>query len=96
MAHFNQMECSAVGACASTSTSNTMRVQGSVSSTSRPNDINGVGTIIRIAVDALINRYKCYQSRVALHRLNDNQLCDIGLERVKDQYRLRDEYLHRY
>ena len=73
-----------------------MRVQGSVSSTSRPNDINGVGTIIRIAVDALINRYKCYQSRVALHRLNDNQLCDIGLERVKDQYRLRDEYLHRY
>ncbi len=51
-----------------------------------------VTQIATIAIDALLATYKRHQSRVALNRLSDHQLCDIGLERSESGYVSRDNY----
>ncbi|WP_417805740.1 DUF1127 domain-containing protein [Thalassospira lucentensis] len=44
----------------------------------------------------VIQAYKRHQSRRALHRLNDNQLRDIGLTRRGNDYRPKDHTFHRF
>ncbi|MCH2276247.1 DUF1127 domain-containing protein [Thalassospira sp.] len=51
-----------------------------------------VSQIATTAIDVLLAAYKRHQSRAALHRLSDHQLCDIGLERSEGGYVSRDNY----
>lgn len=85
MAISNQVECNHVVGCMSKQPSSEMIPQ----TTSRPKAFHGIsdiGAIIRAVLDRIIKSYAWYQSRIALTRLNDDQLRDIGLERHRDGF----------
>ncbi|WP_430474802.1 DUF1127 domain-containing protein [Thalassospira lucentensis] len=90
MAILNPFECNRAVGCLSTKTSPDMIAQCLTTPASRPSKTKGVSAIIPVILDAVIASYKRYQSRVALTRLNDNQLRDIGLERSRDGFVYRD------
>lgn len=90
MAISNPLECSRSVGCLSTKTSPDVIVQCLISPPSRPNTTMGVSAIIPTILDAVTSSYKRYQSRIALTRLTEDQLRDIGLERSRDGFVQRD------
>ena len=90
MANSNPFECNRAVGCLSTKTSPDMIAQCLTSPTSHASTTKDVSAIIPAILDAVIASYKRYQSRVALTRLNDDQLRDIGLERSRDGFVYRD------
>tara|TARA_B100000674_G_scaffold477817_1_gene474117 strand:+ start:11412 stop:11621 length:210 start_codon:yes stop_codon:yes gene_type:complete len=69
-----------------------MLAQRPSSPAARHHATQGIRAIIPATLDALIAAYKRYQGRNALHKLSDDQLRDIGLERTRDGYSMRDGY----
>lgn len=92
MAMTKQLECHPVVGCVSSKSSSEMIAQCLTSPASRHTKAMGVGAIILAILDTVAKSYKRYQSRVALHRLSDEQLCDIGLERTRDGIVSRERY----
>lgn len=92
MALSNHLECHPVVGCLSNKSSSEMLVRSPHSPVSCHHTTVDVRAIIPTIFNALIAAYKRYQGRVALHRLNEHQLRDIGLERTRDGYATRDWY----
>jgi len=86
MAIQNQLECNRVVGCLSQTTSSELLAQCLPAPASRPNVTKGVSAIIFSTLDTVASSYKRYQNRVALTRLTDDQLRDIGLERSHDGF----------
>jgi uncharacterized protein YjiS (DUF1127 family) len=85
MAASNQIECHPVVGCISNKISPGVMAQCLTSPTSRPTATSkGVSAIIPAILDHMISAYKRHQSRVALGKLNEDQLHDIGLTRDAD------------
>lgn len=55
-----------------------------------------IAVLITSMTTAMIQAYKRHQSRRALHRLNDNQLWDIGLTRRGNDYRPTNHTFNRF
>ena len=96
MAVSHQIECAPLAGCVLTKTSNAEMAQRPSSRATHPSTTKGVSAIIPAIVNAVLRSCKRYQSRVALNRLSDDQLYDIGLERHNNGYMPRDEYLNRF
>lgn len=86
-----QLECHPVVGCVSSKSSPEMIAQCLTSSASR-HTTKGVGAVIPAILNAVAKSYKRYESRVALTRLSDEQLRDIGLERNRDGIVSRERY----
>ena len=84
MAISNQIDCNPVVGCVSTKSTPDMIAQCLTAPASRPATTKGVSAIIPVILDAMASAYKRYQNRLALTRLSDAQLRDIGLERGHD------------
>ena len=60
-------------------------------------DVRAIIAVLPTSMTTLmIQAYKRHQSRRALHRLNDNQLWDIGLTRRGNDYRPKDHTFNRF
>jgi len=96
MAVSHQIDCNTLVGCVSTKTSHGKMAQRPTSRATPPTVTKGVSAIIPAIVNAVLRSYKRYQSRIALNRLSDDQLYDIGLERHNNSYVPRNEYLNRF
>ena len=84
MAIHNQIDCNPVVGCVSAKSLSVLAASRQTTPPSRHSISTGVSAIIAAIIGTLAASYKRYQSRVALTRLSDPQLRDIGLERSDD------------